>query len=334
MLPSPHPALPRNPYSFGWLLLYVAKLLLGSALLYVLYQQIGSFGQLFAQLPLLCSRWGVAECVQLGFVLALCCINWAIEAAKWQLLMRQVCPISYYLALRSVLTGTAWAIVTPNRLGEYGGRSVLLPKHQWAAAGATLRGNLAQLCSNMVLGGAAFVAFSRPHLELNTVQQVLFYTILISLVAVLLLFYYRTHHYAERWQQWAWWQRWVGGYRRLPHYTTQQLHVVMLLSAVRWVVFALPYMVLLQLLGIGKGVSVVQLWSAVGSIYLVQTVLPAITFVEIGVRGNTALFFLGKISAQPSSILLSSFGLWCINLLLPALAGAIIWWLHSSASQR
>ena len=104
-----------------------------------------------------------------------------------------------------------------------------------------------------------------------------------------------------------------------------------MLSFFRWIIFALQYVLLLWAFGIQANLFL--LIAAIGTIYFVQTILPAITFIEIGVRGNTALFFLGAFSTQKTGILLASFGLWGINLLIPALLGTIIMVLHNKKNE-
>src|SRR3546814_9635332 len=53
-------------------------------------------------------------------------MNWFTESLKWQYLCLQFQPISLIKAIESVLCGLAWAVFTPNRIGEYGGRVLFL----------------------------------------------------------------------------------------------------------------------------------------------------------------------------------------------------------------
>src|SRR5690606_3930899 len=64
--------------------------------------------------------------LSLTIVLILMFLNWFTESLKWQYLCLQIQPISITKALQSVFCGLAWAVFTPNRIGEYGGRVLFL----------------------------------------------------------------------------------------------------------------------------------------------------------------------------------------------------------------
>lgn len=242
--------------------------------------------------------------------------------------MQKVLPISFGLALRSVLAGTSLAIITPNRLGEYGGRVALLPANKWAAMAVTFRSNFSQLIINLLSGAVAFGTYCvrvMP-LDISPTQFFLLYTFIALISLVLLFFYYKAATVISFLQQFNYLKSYIKQYNNLQKYTFTELNIALVLSFFRWIIFALQYVLLLWAFGIQANFFL--LIAAIGTIYFVQTILPAITFIEIGVRGNTALFFLGAFSTQKTGILLASFGLWGINLLIPALIGAIIMVLH------
>jgi len=71
--------------------------------------------------------------MSLVFVLML--INWLLEALKWQYLTRNLEQITFWKAIECVFCGLTWAIFTPNRLSEYGGRVMFLsPRLLWLLA--------------------------------------------------------------------------------------------------------------------------------------------------------------------------------------------------------
>lgn len=65
--------------------------------------------------------------VYFAAILFLMPLNWAIETAKWQLLLSGTVSQSFGDALKSVLAGLNTGFVTPNRIGEFAGRILLLP---------------------------------------------------------------------------------------------------------------------------------------------------------------------------------------------------------------
>ena len=104
-------------------------------------------------------------------------------------------------------------------------------------------------------------------------------------------------------------------------YTSAQLRRVWLLCAVRYGVYVAQYVLLL--LALGAHASAAQIVMGVLAAYLCQTLLPTVAILELGIKGNIALYFLSAFVPQ-GSILAATLLLWCFNLALPALAGAII----------
>ena len=55
----------------------------------------------------------------LVIVLVLMFLNWYIEMKKWKILIEKIHPVSWKLALQSVLCGVAAGVFTPYRLGSF-----------------------------------------------------------------------------------------------------------------------------------------------------------------------------------------------------------------------
>jgi hypothetical protein len=73
-------------------------------------------------------------------------LNWGLEAAKWKRLLRNTESVSLAKAYRGVLTGVAFTLFTPNRIGEYLGRIWhLAAESRGAAVSLSVAGGIAQL---------------------------------------------------------------------------------------------------------------------------------------------------------------------------------------------
>lgn len=66
----------------------------------------------------------------MGAVVVLMVVNWALESLKWQYLAKKLTRLSAWQAVEAVFCGLSWAIFTPNRIGEYGGRVMFLPNRK------------------------------------------------------------------------------------------------------------------------------------------------------------------------------------------------------------
>jgi predicted neutral ceramidase superfamily lipid hydrolase len=108
----------------------------------------------------------------------------------------------------------------------------------------------------------------------------------------------------------------------IARYSPKELEKLLLLSAVRYLVFSAQYLILLYALG----VSFVwwQGFFMINVIYIVMAVLPTIAIAEIGLRGSVSLHFLGLLSANTAGILAATVAIWLINLVLPAAIGSIL----------
>lgn len=112
-----------------------------------------------------------------------------------------------------------------------------------------------------------------------------------------------------------------GAASLLEDYSPGHLRAVLCWSMARYIVFAAQYMLLLLVLAeVGWQYSAV----IVPMIFLTTTLVPTMVLSELGVRGSVAVALLAPLGGQPGLVLLASFGVWAVNLALPAAAGALI----------
>ena len=89
-------------------------------------------------------------------VLALC--NWGLESKKWQILINRLYPIKFFTAIKSVLSGVALSLNTPNRIGEYVGRVLFVQEgKRLQAVSLSMVGGIAQLTITMLMGTLGLV---------------------------------------------------------------------------------------------------------------------------------------------------------------------------------
>ena len=100
----------------------------------------------------------------------------------------------------------------------------------------------------------------------------------------------------------------------------KDLLVTFLYSVFRYLVFSIQFLILLHVFNVD-----ILLYNAIVSVMLVFffiTLTPTITIAEIGVRGSMALLVFLKFSTNVIGILSSTFLLWIINLIIPAIIGS------------
>lgn len=258
-------------------------------------------------------------------------LNWALEALKWKLLIRKSENISFLRSLKAVFTGVSVGTFTPNRIGEFLGRSFLLDQsHPWKVFFMTMVGSFGQLLATIVCGAAGFLFFSFRYSGFSTGITYLDLLILFfAIVAVLLLvlLFFNISLVDELFGKWI--RRRRPEFAKYLHviaeYNTGDLMKVLLLSFGRYAVFSFQMIVLLRFFQLPVPVFDTLIFTSVS--YLVMAMIPSVALSEIGVRGSVNLYFFGyfwngTMGAEASLALLSSSTLlWLINLVVPAILG-------------
>ncbi len=249
-------------------------------------------------------------------------VNWGLETWKWQQLMRKIEILSFKEAFKAILCGVTLALFTPNRVGEYGGRVLLLQKaDKIQAVALTLVGSLSQMIANFSLGLLGLILFCLLNNYLNISIYLTFLIAIVALIAALFT-YFHLEWLPKLGQHFSYLKKINYYIHPTTTYTHSELRHFLFLSSARYVVFAFQYLLLLWAFGIE--VNIFKGLVMITSIYFVQTMIPSIAIVEMGVRGNVALFFMGYLTSNDLGVLATTFTLWSINLLLPALGGMLV----------
>jgi hypothetical protein len=264
-------------------------------------------------------------------ILILMVVNWGVEARKWQVLLKPVEKISWFRSFKATLTGVAFALNTPNRIGEYGGRVLYVREgNRLKAISLTLVGSMSQFLVTMVIGcGGLLFLLNLPEAATPFIQtksyrfwiRLLLNTIAIFSIAGMLI-YFRL----------GWIIRLID---KLPALKKVTPHIEVLesltaglllrlcsLSLTRYFVFAVQYVLMIQLLDVN-----IQAWPAfwlVSVMFLVLAIVPTIALAELGLRGQVSLELFGIYSSNKLAITASAAGIWVINLVLPALIGSLL----------
>ena len=246
--------------------------------------------------------------------------NIGIEAKKWHLLASLAQPVSYVQALKSVLCGIAFSLITPNRIGEYPGRILALEQR-----------NTPRLISVSVLGAfsqmIALFSFGLLGLIYYNIKfparlplVALIGTIL--LILFLIIIYWHYDWWGKKLENIKWFRKYkVYGYL-LRNFSTQKQLVVIGLSLLRFGVFTAQY--LLLLLWLNVHVPVVAGYCLSALFFWAMAVIPTISLAEIGIRAQVGMFLFQRYSDNTIGILSATLGLWCINLVIPAVIGSLL----------
>lgn len=253
-------------------------------------------------------------------------VNWGIESYKWRWLMVPVERIGPWRALVATIAGTSVGLITPNRTGEFLGRVLFLaPENRVRGGFATALGSIAQFVVTLVLGGMGLLAMRLLHRPLPWSSGWI-PTMLVSLTALVsigaLLLYLYPGLLRQLLLLLPFLKRLEKPSGVLHAYARHELLAVLLLSLLRYTVFAGQFVLLLRAFGGGAILSDTLL--VIPVIYLVSTLVPTMMLTELGVRGSAAVALFAPLGGVDAGVLLATTVLWLINIVLPALAGSVI----------
>jgi hypothetical protein len=260
-------------------------------------------------------------------VILLIPVNWALETMKWQLFLRVFTRIPFSKALAAVLSGLVFSLFTPNRMGEYAGRMLLLPPNAiWGVTISSLLGSWSQWVILLLAGVPGVFVLSGVFLPDTPLSLRLGFLILglgLALVLALGLFQLRLVVSFVRWLPGRKLRRRLWRQVILLHrYTPGDMAKAMLLAAVRYSVYCLQYYLLLRFFGIHP--PLLTAVAGIAAIFLAQTSLPLPPLAGLMVRGELALSVWGYFSEDTVAMLASAYGLFILNLSLPSLLGAVM----------
>ncbi|MEO6732521.1 MAG: lysylphosphatidylglycerol synthase transmembrane domain-containing protein [Ferruginibacter sp.] len=292
-----------------------------------LYRQINNQPDLTERLAQISSGW---KSWKFYLVTILMIVNWGIESRKWQLLIHHVQQFSFGLAFKSVLAGCSITMLTPNRIGEYGGRILYVEeKNRIKAISLSLVGSMSQLLVTLVMGciGLLYLRYlSHNNGGAQTVLPEFWGDVLIymsiGITLLLLLFYLRLGWLVTMMERLPSLRKIVRHIKVLDEFNNRSLVQILFLSFLRYLVFVLQYVLMLQVMQIE--IPVWMCFWLMTIFYLVMAVAPSIGFIELPVRVSASWVIFKLYTTNELGIGTASLGIWLINLVIPAVIGSLL----------
>lgn len=261
----------------------------------------------------------------LFFVFLLLPFNLFFEALKWQRLVAGLQPISLGLAFRSVLVGQTGAFFTPNRIGEFPARALMLNKNNIIPAVALgFVGSAMQMLVITLFGLiTTFLYISNnvsPLLSsVSTVSWVvsLLLVLLVIISCALLFGHYKWFYGCLSNSKWQFLNRLGEGF---AHLSFRDAWLIFSFSALRYLVYSSQFYAMLLFMNVT--LTPWQALLSIPTIYLLVTYTPSFAFSEAMVRGSYAILIFSAFSTNDAGMALASILLWCINYCLPMFVGS------------
>ncbi len=274
--------------------------------------------------------------LMLSLVVVLMLVNYLLESIKWKFFIAKLENVSLLNSYKAVLTGMSVSMFMPNRVGDYLGRVFILKKaDRIQAILATIVGSMSQLIATIVFGSLA-VVFTYPMvIDMDEKLNKWMFAGLIVVVVVglftIIFAYLNFGAFSGIIKR-------ISGraYKKIKKYTrvfslyrSADMLVVLIISLLRYLLFSFQFVLLLWMFQVEINYPMAMV--LIGIIYLGVTVIPTIALTEIGVRGSVSIFVFSyyyqniAFSSTNSElgVASASTALWFINLVVPAIAGAV-----------
>ncbi len=299
----------------------IIKLILVGLLGYVLYQGCNRESA-NESLELFKSSLETSNAIYLIIALLLMPLNWILESEKWRSFLHPFADLPSLSSLKCVIAGVFMGMVTPARVGEYGGRIIYLPyDKKWEGIMATLASSLCQNMVNLVLGAVGALYFLSLYPFTESSMDVMVGVTIAVVIAVLAVVMFRQKILKF-------------GPTKLPNgllnKIKKQLNIIehlqvkywyngLFLSALRFAIYTTQYVLLLYFFDLEIPVFIAV--SGIWFIFLLQSFFPLPPLLGILARGEIALIIWSVYTDNILGILASTFMLWIINLIIPSIVG-------------
>ncbi|MFM1929390.1 MAG: hypothetical protein RL387_718 [Bacteroidota bacterium] len=269
-----------------------------------IYREVGSnenIVQYGAQIKVQFEKIAIYQWAVL-FILML--LNFLVESLKWKIVLHSETSISMPTALKSVFVGQAFAFYTPNRIGEYVGRTMMLDTdNKIIAIGRMAWASYAQMIVTIIMGAIA-IYINPPFLP-----WLRWATPLLMVFALIVYFHKVT----------------FSGILKSFNFLQIESRIkrkLLALSFLRYSVFLLQYTWAAHILNIP--IPYIVLWVALAVMFLSLSIVPTISITELVIRGQLILLLLSPWYQNSLMLISLSTLIWAVNFLLPAIIGAFL----------
>ncbi|MFZ9661318.1 MAG: lysylphosphatidylglycerol synthase domain-containing protein [Chitinophagaceae bacterium] len=254
-------------------------------------------------------------------------MNWGIEAIKWKQIISPVQKLSFINAFKATLAGVAFALNTPNRIGEYGARIMYIEEgKRIRAISLTVVSSMSQLAVTLMAGLLGLIFMQ------DEIKNLFFWSDNISWVTIAVLalmictilffiMYFRIAGFMRLLFKIPSINRFSVYLQEIKNLPLTILWSSFLLSICRFLVFVSQYILLLQVMHVE-----IPFWESVALIsilFLGLAIVPTITLLELGMRWELSLLLFGIYSQNFLGIFMVASIIWLFNLLIPAILGSL-----------
>jgi hypothetical protein len=258
----------------------------------------------------------------MAIIFILMLVNWVLEAAKWKYLAQRLTHITLWRSIEAVFCGLTWAIFTPNRIGEYGGRVMFLPQRRRIhGVFAMAVGAFGQNVVTNILGAGALMWFIAYFLHLDIWLYIGLLVITGVFMLLMLLFYFNIRWMVALLNSIRFLHKYHRFFDIMGRYNFTELLRIMGYCLARFAVFSFQYYLIIHLLI--PSIPIYDVFMMVFILFFIQSALPSLDLLDIGVRTMTADYLFHYVTDQKIAVMAAVSAIWLINLIIPAILGSV-----------
>jgi hypothetical protein len=236
--------------------------------------------------------------------------NWFLEITKWKTLVGFVKKTTFSSATIQSLGSFATSLITPNRIGEYGAKARYFKKPvRKQILSLNLIGNLHQLLATLFFGFLGLIYFVRNqniYLNFNEIYGLIFIIFTMVLGG---FFLWKFNIFKKE----------IFKNYRVKLSKNQHLKIASL-SFLRYLIFAHQFYFLLLLFKVP--ISYMNSITAIGTLYLISSLIPMLSLFDTVLKGSIAVFIFTFLGLNALIILSITTLMWLLNFVIPAVIGS------------
>ena len=252
----------------------------------------------------------------IGILLVFSAVNWIFEIFKWQNLVSYFKNISFYEATKQSLGSLTASIFTPNRIGEYGGKTLYYPK-EYAKKIIFLNfiGNSSQMTITCFFGLIGFI-MSFFKFQISGLWSGFKYSttfLFLFFFSLFLVTYISRRIEIYRFSV----KKLIFAIRNFPK---KNMLSNFQLSIMRYLVFSHQFYYLLVLFNCELEYSTAL--SSIFIMYFLASIIPSIHLMDVAIKGSVAVYLFGNLGIESWKTISITSLMWLFNLVLPVLIGS------------
>ncbi len=182
-------------------------------------------------------------------------------------------------------------------------------------------GSFGQNVITNVLGLTALMWFAYTFHPINIWAEEGLSLVAISFMVLLLVFYFHIRWLVILLNKIGFLRKYHRFFDIMGRYKTEELMKIMWFCLARFFVFSFQYYLVIHLLM--PDLPVIPMMMMVFILFFIQSALPSLDLLDVGVRSMTASAFFVYITDQKLAVIAAVSAIWLINLIIPAILGSV-----------